>query len=63
MCKENPSSMCYDYSKSIEYIENNILVNLSETYARPCLNCNSVNYSPHYLELIDDLESRRKTFF
>ena len=49
--------MCYDYSKSIEYIENNILVNLSETYARPCLNCNSVNYSPHYLELIDDLES------
>ena len=47
---------------NVHSFENNILVNLFKTYGRPYLDCNSVIYSPHHVELIDTLERVQRHF-
>ena len=47
---------------NVHNFENNILVNLYKTYARPYLHNNSAIYSHHHLELFDTLESVQRNF-
>ena len=54
--------MCNIILANLYNFENNVLINLYKTYARPYLDYNSVIYSPHHLELIDTLERVQRHF-
>ena len=56
MYVKKASQVCNMILANVHSFENNVLVNLFKTYARPYLDCNSVIYSPHHVELIDTLE-------
>ena len=62
MCVKKSSQVCNMILANVHNFENDILVNLYKTYARPYLDYNSVIYSPHYLELIDALENVQRHF-
>ena len=57
------SQVCYMILANVHNFENNILVNLCKTYARPYLSYNSFVYSSHHLEqLIYTLEHVQRHF-
>ena len=55
MYVKKASQVCNMILTNVHNFENNVIVNLNETYARSYLDYNSVIYSPHHLELIDTL--------
>ena len=60
ICVKKASQVCNMILANVHYFENNILVNLYKTFARPYLDYNSVIYFQHYLELTDAVHFTKK---
>ena len=62
MCIKNASQVCNMILSNLHNCDNDTLVKLFKTYARPYLDYNSVIYAPHHIQLIKALEQVQRHF-
>jgi hypothetical protein len=61
-CIKKSSQICNLILSNMYFVNNDILLKLYKTYARPYLDYASVVYSPHFLYLIDAVEGVQRQF-
>ena len=62
ICIKKASNVCNCILSNVYNADNSILIQLFKTYARPFLNYASVIYSPHFMYLIEVIESVQRHF-